>query len=162
MSMVRRHSHQVPALNTASLPDLVFTVLFFFMLVTHMQRQVVRVRYRTPQGTQLTKLVKKTAVIYIYIGRPVGKSKWNAPFQVQINDKVVQPDEIADYVEAERNRLSPEDQQQLTVVIRADRDVPMGLITDVKQGLRMAKALSISYSANPLPQPQTSNRPNQP
>ena len=72
MSMFRRREHTVPGLNTASLPDLIFSVLFFFMIVTHMQKVAVKVQYRTPQGTELTRLTKKTAVTYIYIGKAAG------------------------------------------------------------------------------------------
>ena len=69
MSMFRRRRRQdVPALNTASLPDLIFTVLFFFMIVTHMRQVTLKVQYQVPAGTELTKLTKKSAVTYIYIG----------------------------------------------------------------------------------------------
>ena len=61
---------QMPQLNTASLPDLIFTVLFFFMVVTHMRTVTLKVSFRVPQGTELTRLTKKTAVSYVYIGRP--------------------------------------------------------------------------------------------
>jgi len=59
MSIYRRRKHDIPELNTASLPDLIFTILFFFMLVTHMRKTTVKVKYQVPQGTELTKLVKK-------------------------------------------------------------------------------------------------------
>ena len=60
MSMFRRRlRHDVPALNTASLPDLIFTVLFFFMIVTHMRQVTLKVQYQVPAGTELTKLTKK-------------------------------------------------------------------------------------------------------
>ena len=64
--MFRRHSREVPALNTSSLPDLIFTVLFFFMIVTHMRHETVKVQYQVPQGKELTRLTKKSAVSYIY------------------------------------------------------------------------------------------------
>lgn len=64
-----RDRRQMPQLNTASLPDLIFTVLFFFMVVTHMRTVTLKVSFRVPQGTELTRLTKKTAVSYIYIGR---------------------------------------------------------------------------------------------
>lgn len=149
MSMFRRRTHQVPGLNTASLPDLIFSVLFFFMIVTHMQKVAVKVKYRVPQGTELTRLTKKTAVTYIYIGRPLVGSNQHLPSatRVQLNDKFVSGNEIADYVSAEQNRMSPEDRMQMTVSIKADVNTPMGIISDVKQSLRQAKALRISYSA---------------
>lgn len=49
---------------------------------------------------------------------------------------------------AEKNRMSPEDVQRMTVSLKADRDVPMGIVTDVKQALREAGTLRISYSAD--------------
>ena len=68
--MFRRRSREVPGLNTSSLPDLIFSVLFFFMIVTHMRHVTVKVKYQVPQGKELTRLTKKSAVSYIYIGRP--------------------------------------------------------------------------------------------
>lgn len=149
MSRFRRLSHEVPGLNTASLPDLIFTVLFFFMIVTHMQKVAVKVKYRTPQGTELTRLTKKSAVSYIYIGRPNAgmRHAYGNGYRVQLNDKFASPAEVADYVSAERDRMSPEDQQQMTVSIKADRGTQMQLINDVKQALRQAKAYRIIYSA---------------
>ena len=149
MSMFRRKKHEVPALNTSSLPDLIFSVLFFFMIVTHMQKVAVKVQYRMPQGTELTRLTKKTAVTYIYIGKPSGdlKKVYGNDTRIQLNDKFASSAEVADYVSAERDRMSPEDQQQMTVSIKADRGTHMGIINEVKQSLRQAKAYRISYSA---------------
>ncbi len=149
MSMINRHKYGVPGLNTASLPDLIFTVLFFFMIVTHMQKVAVKVKYRVPQGTELTRLTKKSAVTYIYIGRPsddmgrvMGKD-----MRIQLNDKFASADEVADYVSVEKSHMSPEDQQQMTVSIKADKHTPLGLVNQVKQSLRSARVLRISYSA---------------
>lgn len=149
MRMFRRRSHQVPGLNTASLPDLIFTVLFFFMIVTHMQKVAIKVKYRVPQGTEITRLTKKTAVTYIYIGKPAEWLRTAAGHdtRVQINDKFVSMEDLTDDVAKEQARMSPEDRQQMTVSIKADRHTRMGIITDVKQALRMAKATRITYSA---------------
>ena len=156
MSMFRRHRrHDVPALNTASLPDLIFTVLFFFMIVTHMRQVTLKVQYQVPAGTELTKLTKKSAVTYIYIGarseeqgaRSGEQGTRSGDFFIQMNDKLVSVDEIQDYVIAERNTMSPDDASAMTVSIKADRMVPVGIITDVKQSLRKVNALRINYSA---------------
>ncbi len=144
-----RTHHRVPGLNTAALPDLIFTVLFFFMIVTHMRKQNVMVKYQVPQGTELTRLTKKSTVSYIYIGRPKSAQGeiLSQKSHIQMNDKYVRADEVEDYVAAERNRMQPEDVDKMTVSIKADRHTPMGTITDVKQALRRARALRISYSA---------------
>lgn len=152
MSMFRHHSHEMPGLNTASLPDLIFSVLFFFMIVTHMRKETLKVQYRVPQGTELTRLTKKSAVSYIHIGRPTNayypaKALIFDGSCIQLNDKYVTPREIIDYISAEKSSLSPEDQQLMTVSIKADKATKMSVINEVKQALRQAKALKINYSA---------------
>ena len=149
MSMFNRRRYEVPGLNTASLPDLIFSVLFFFMIVTHMQKGAVKVQFRTPQGTELTRLTKKTAVTYIYIGKPEGnlQKTLGTATRIQLNDKFGNLDDVVDYISAERERMSPEDQQQMTVSVKADRTTKMSIIDNVKQALRKAKAYRISYSA---------------
>lgn len=146
MNMFRHHRREVPALNMASLPDLIFTVLFFFMIVTHMRKVALKVKYQVPAGTELTRLTKKSTVSYIYIGKPIDGSN-NAATQIQLNDKLSTIPDVMDYVTAERNRMTPEDAQAMTVSIKADRHTDMGTITDVKQALRQAHALRINYSA---------------
>ena len=146
MSMFKRTRREIPGLNTSSLPDLIFTVLFFFMIVTHMRKVTLKVKYQVPQGTELTRLTKKTAVSYIYIGKPVtGTVQGNTV--IQLNDKYATTTDIIDYIAAEKSRMSPEDQQQMTVSIKADRNTKRGIISEVKQALRKSKALKISYSA---------------
>lgn len=149
MSLFRHTRRQVPQLNTASLPDLIFTVLFFFITVTHMREVTVKVKYKTPEGTELTRLVKKSAVTYIYIGQPTDEMRRTVgdKTRVQLNDKIVSTNDITDYMAEERERMSPEDVQAMSVSIKADRGTEMGMISDVKQALRKAGALRISYSA---------------
>lgn len=151
MMFADRMRRSVPTLNTSSLPDLIFTVLFFFMVVTHMRKATVKVEYRVPQGTELTRLTKKSAVSYIYIGRaphsaPAAAAAYDG-YCLQLNDKLATPDDIADYIAAERQRMSAEDRIRQTVSLKADRGARMRLITDVKQALRKANVRKISYSA---------------
>lgn len=152
MSLFGRREHEMPGLNTSSLPDLIFTVLFFFMIVTHMRQVTLKVAYQAPQGKQLTRLTKKSAVSYIYIGQPVSGLAGSAANDssrvcVQLNDKLATPAEVMDYVLAEKQRMGVEDQRQMTISIRADRYVPMGVVMDVKQALRQAKVFRVNYSA---------------
>lgn len=143
MSMFKRKDHSVPGLNTASLPDLIFTVLFFFMIVTHMKENQMKVKYQVPEGTKLERLAKKSTISHIYIGKPY---KGGGTTAVQVNDKIVDVAEIEDFIAAERKRMSPDDAKQMTVSIKADKKADMGVITDVKQSLRRANALKILYS----------------
>ena len=143
-SMFRTKRHNVPSLNMASMPDLIFTVLFFFMIVTHMRSDEVKVRYEVPQGSEIRKLANKSAVVNIYIGR-LGDD-----WQVQLNGDIVKAEEIPAHIEQLRAAMSPENAEHLTVRLRADRRTPMGIISDVKQALQKCYALKINYSATEI------------
>lgn len=75
------------------------------------------------------------------------QGKYGKETQIQLNDKLATAPEVMDYMAAEKKRMSAEDQRLMTVSIKADKDTKMGVITDVKQALRQAKAIKISYSA---------------
>lgn len=139
----------MPALNTSSLPDLVFTILFFFMMVTSMREVTLRVQFKVPSATELEKLEKKSLVSFIYIGKPTQEyaRKIGTESRIQLNDKFAEPTEVGDYIYQERENMSEADQPFMTVSIKADKDTKMGIITDVKQALRKAYALNINYSA---------------
>lgn len=145
-SMFRTKRHSVPSLNMASMPDLIFTVLFFFMIVTHMRSDEVKVRYEVPKGTEIQKLANKASVVNIYIGR------LDDSWKVQLNGVIVEPSEIPSRIEQLRTAMSAESAERLTVSLRADRRTPMGIISDVKQALQKAYALKINYSATELKQ----------
>ncbi len=139
----------MPALNTSSLPDLIFTMLFFFMIVTSMREVTLRVEFRAPVATELEKLEKKSLVSFIYIGKPLAEfvKKMGSESRIQLNDKFAEPNEVQDYIYQERENMNEADQPFMTVSIKADKDTKMGIITEVKQALRKAYALNINYSA---------------
>ena len=130
--------------DVASMPDLIFTVLFFFMIVTHMRSDEVKVKLQVPQGKDVQKLANKASVVNIYIGQ--FKGEW----AVQLNGDLVSPDDIPARIEEIRGGMSAENADKLTVSLRADRRTPMGVITDVKQALQQSYALRINYSATEL------------
>ena len=151
-----RRRHGVPSLNVASMPDLIFTVLFFFMIVTHMRSDEVKVRLEVPAGSEVKKLTGHPAIVNIYIGR----GEWREvrgeripkeqEWLVQLNGDIVSPKEIPARISTIRSKLSPENAERLTVSFRADRHAPMGLVSDVKQALQQAYALKINYSATEI------------
>ena len=151
MSRFRQHiDREVPALNLAALPDLIFTVLFFFMIVTHMRQVETHVRYQLPQGTEVGQEASKTGLVYILIGEsltPNPSPKGEGSEMIQVNDRMVRVDEVAQCINRIREEMTEEERQRLTVCIRADRNTEMGIINDVKQQLRRAGALNIFYAA---------------
>ena len=143
---------EMPELNTSSLPDLVFAILFFFMMVTSMREVTLKVQFRSPQATELTKLEKKSLVTFIYVGRPNSPEiieKMGSETRIQLNDQIAEISEVGAYIGQEKASLKEDDQQYMTTSIKGDYETSMGIITDLKQALREAYALKISYSAKP-------------
>ena len=140
---------EMPELNTSSLPDLVFSFLFFIMMVTTMREVTLKVQFRAPQATELQKLEKKSMVTFIYVGTPMQefKAKMGSETRLQLNDAFAEISEVGSYIGQEKSSMKEEDQPFMTVSIKADYDTKMGVITDLKQALREAYALKISYSA---------------
>ena len=151
MAKIRRNDkREMPALNTSSLPDIIFMLLFFFMSVTSMKEVSYKVTCaNSPQATQLTKLEKKSLVRYIYVGKPTDQyvKQYGTETRIQLDDQFAETNEIADYIMNERSTMKEEDQNLLQVSIKADKETRMGVITEIKQQLRNAYALKIVYSA---------------
>ncbi len=150
MARIRRaEKREMPALNTSSLPDIIFMLLFFFMSVTSMKEVTYKVRIQSPQATELTKLEKKSLVRYIYIGTPTEEFRkmYGAETRVQLDDAFAEVSEIENYIVNERSAMAEQDQGLMTVSIKADKDTKMGIIADIKQALRRAYALKINYAA---------------
>ncbi len=139
----------LPKLNTSSLPDLIFSLLFFFMMVTTMREVALKVQFRAPQGTELEKLEKKSLVTFIYVGVPTQEyqKQLGTESRIQLNDSFAEVSEIQDYIIGERASMKEEDQPQMTVSLKVDRETKMGIVTDIKEALRRAYALKINYSA---------------
>ena len=51
MAGFKKSDREMPEMNTSSLPDLIFTILFFFMCVVSMREVTLQVKFTTPQGT---------------------------------------------------------------------------------------------------------------
>ena len=139
----------MPELNTSSLPDLIFSILFFFMIVTSMREEEVKIDFKLPKGTGLSKIERKTAVVNIHIGSPSKQyvSQLGSSTRIQLNDRFANVREVAPFVVNERSLMRQADQAIMKVALKADQNVQMGIMTDVKMELRHARALSIMYSA---------------
>ena len=149
MKLYRGRNHEIPTLNTASLPDLIFSILFFFMLVVHMRKATVHVKYQVPMATELSRMYNNSSIQHIYIGRPInklGKVESNK-MVVQLNDNITTIPEIKKYLIQLSAVLPPEQRKQLSVSIKADRHADMGMIMDLKQALREANVLNINFTA---------------
>jgi biopolymer transport protein ExbD len=138
-----------PPISTASLPDIVFMLLFFFMVTTVMRETEMLVDNTLPQATEVKKLERKSLVSYIYIGSPRGlnrKKQFGTKAKIQLNDAYANVADIQAFIAAERESRAEEEIPLLTTSIKADVDVKMGIISDIKEELRKAQAYKINYS----------------
>lgn len=149
--MKKKGGKEIGAISTSSLPDIIFMILFFFMVATTMREQDLLVRFQLPDATEVQKLEKKQLVSYIQIGEPSTaalRAQFGTAPRIQLNDSYKTTQDILEFIASERDKLSEADRAAMTVSIKADRTTLMGVITDVKQELRRANALKISYAAN--------------
>jgi len=144
----KKKSGDLPPVNTASLPDIVFMLLFFFMVATVMRDSTLMVTNSLPAADQIQKLDKKDRVMYIYAGKPSSRymDKYGTQARIQLNDKFASVSEVGAFVLAERASKRQELQNVLTTALKVDGETNMGLISDIKQELRKVNALKINYT----------------
>jgi biopolymer transport protein ExbD len=144
----KKGSKASPGINTASLPDIVFMLLFFFMVTTTVRDASLKVRLITPKATEIQKLEKKSLVSYIYIGPPIKamQAQFGTEPRIQLNDAYASLADIPLFIEMERKAHDEKEIPYLTTSLKIDKDVKMGIVTDVKQELRKMNALKINYS----------------
>jgi biopolymer transport protein ExbD len=134
-------------INTASLPDIVFMLLFFFMVATVMREDTLKVKNTLPAADQVEKLNKKNPVAYVYIGKPSDNyKKFGTEARIQLNDDFASVSDIAAFIAAERASKREELVPFWTVSLKVDKNANMGIVGDVKQELRKVNALKINYT----------------
>jgi biopolymer transport protein ExbD len=135
------------AINTSSLPDIIFMLLFFFMVTTTMREVTFKVKMKLPEATEIQKLEKKSLVSYIYVGPPVNSGMFGTNTRIQLNDVFATNDDIAEFVQIERNARDESERKFMFTSLKVDSDTRMGIVTDIKQELRKSGAFKINYSS---------------
>ncbi|MDR0713779.1 MAG: biopolymer transporter ExbD [Bacteroidales bacterium] len=138
---------EAPEIATTSLPDIIFMLIFFFMVTTSMRQATVMVEQKMPKASEVKKLENKALVSYIYIGSPqkVYQDKWGTATRIQLNDSFAEIEGIEAFIASERETKNEVDQSKMTTALKVDENVKMGQVTDVKQALRRVSALKIIY-----------------
>lgn len=135
-------------INTASLPDIIFMLLFFFMVSTTMRETQLLVQVKQPKATEVQKLERKDLVSYIYIGPPPSgrQAMLGTEPRIQLNDSYANLNEVQQFIVREREEMSEDEKKLMTTSLKVDMDTKMGIVSDVKQELREANALKINYN----------------
>ena len=144
----RKGKGGMPGVSTASLPDIVFMLLFFFMVSTVMRETEQKIELSVPKATEIKKLEQKSLVSYILIGEPkkVFQSKYGTEPRIQLNDQFADVGDIIQFITAEREARDENEVPKMTTSLKVDGKTEMGIVTDIKQELRKCSALKINYS----------------
>jgi len=148
MSKFKKKTGTSQDIPTASLPDIIFMLLFFFMVTTVLRETDILVQQSIPRATQLLKLQKKSLVSYIYIGKPKDTPKYGTEPLIQVNDVFIDVKNIVLFVAREKDKLSEVERDQITISLKVDKEAKMGIITDVQQELKEANARKVLYTTH--------------
>ncbi len=138
-----------PEVSTASLPDIIFMLLFFFMVVTVMRNSALKVNVNTPSATELSKLAEKSLVNYLYIGKPTAKYQeiYGTQPRLQLGDKFATVADIPIFLETHKIKVPENKRPRITSSLKVDGDVTMGIVQDIKTQLRKSNQLRVNYSS---------------
>jgi biopolymer transport protein ExbD len=145
MSKFKKKANAKQEIPTSSMPDVVFMLLFFFMVTTEMRKQSINVMQRIPEASQLRKLQRKTLIADLYIGEPKKKDQ-GSDAKIQVDDVFIGTKDIVLWASRKRDDLPEIDRDQFTVNFKVDSEAKRGIIADVETELRKANARKILYS----------------
>lgn len=145
MSKFKKKANTSQEIPTSALPDIIFMLLFFFMVTTVLRETDILVEQRLPQAEQLKKLEKKSLVSHIYIGKP-RKEQFGTEPRIQVDDVFIIPEDVVRFVSEKKDKLSEVERDQLTISMKIDKEAKMGIINDVQQELREVNARKVMYS----------------
>jgi len=144
----KKDKGELPAISTASLPDIVFMLLFFFMVATVMRDSSLMIENRLPSADQVEKL-KKDRTIFIYAGKPSSQYKqFGEEPRIQYNDAFIGVEDVQSSIYQGISEMNEELQSKVVVGLKVDKETNAGLVSDIKQELRKANALKVMYIAN--------------
>jgi len=131
---------------TAALPDIIFMLLFFFMVSTIMRDTEVKVKQELPRAEQLVKLERKDLIVNIYVGKPKSAMLGTEPL-IQADGTYIKLERLGTWIREVRSNLEESEKKQLTISLKVDKDVRMGLVIDIQAELRKVDARKIIYQS---------------
>ncbi len=146
MAKFKKKANVKQEIPTSSMPDVVFMLLFFFMVTTEMRKNTIEVMQRIPEATQLRKLQRKSLVTNLYVGAPTKTEQYGTEPKIQANDAFIDPKELVQWVNSEKAKLAENERDQLTIAMKVDVETKRGILADVETELRKANARKVLYT----------------
>lgn len=143
-------TEELPAISTASLPDIVFMLLFFFMVATVMRDSNLMIKNQLPSADQVEKF-QKDRTAFIYVGPPSDKYlHLGKQPKIQYNDALIGLGEVRTSVLTAKEGIIEELQKKFVVGLKVHKTTETGIVSDIKQELREANTLKIMYIASAI------------
>ena len=146
MSKFKKKTQVKQDIPTSSIPDVVFMLLFFFMVTTELRETAIEVKQQIPKATQLRKLQRKSLVTNLYIGEPTKPEQYGKEPKIQADDVFIEPKDIIRWVNEQKSKLPENEREQITVALKVDKDAKRGIIADIETELRKANARKVLYT----------------
>ena len=146
MAKFKKKTQVKQDIPTSSMPDVVFMLLFFFMVTTEMRETTIEVKQQIPRATQLRKLLRKSLVANLYIGEPRKPALYGKEPKIQADDVFIEVKDIIRWVNEKKSELPENEREQITVSLKVDKEAKRGIISDVEVELRKANARKFLYS----------------
>ena len=133
----KNNKRSLPSLNMASLPDMIFTLLFFFIIVSNMREAPHRLQFRVPTATEMEKLEKESMVTYIFV---------NKEGEIQVDYSILDLDNLAGTLEQKISGTPDEKRDKMVISLKIDKETKMGLVNDIRQIVRNSGILLIHFA----------------
>ncbi|MFT4804829.1 MAG: biopolymer transport protein ExbD [Marivirga sp.] len=146
MSKFKKKTSASQDIPTAALPDIIFMLLFFFMVTTVLRETDILVQQNIPRAQQLKKLERKSLVSYLYIGPPKKSEIFGTEAKIQANDVFIEPSGVLLWVANQKDQLAEAERDKITIALKVDSEAKMGIVSDVQQKLRKANARKLMYN----------------
>ncbi|WP_258101189.1 ExbD/TolR family protein [Marinoscillum pacificum] len=146
--MIRKKTRAKAEISTASLPDIVFLLLFFFMVSATIKPMNDQVKLTTPKAEAMTKVNRKELIREIIIGKPINREVGDQEV-ISVDNRVIKKEQLTQWVMEQKETLPENLKDQMIIVIKADEYVKMGLVDDVQEELKKANARKVVYRTTP-------------
>ena len=142
MKFKSKKQRKKPEFNTTALPDIIFMLLFFFMVATVLKTQQVKTSFKLPEATQLTEMKKQVQILNIYLGIDEQENKT----QIQADEHLVPMEKLSQLIASIKAKTTD---KELVVALKADKRIKMYEVNEVKTMLRKQNLRKITYVSEP-------------
>ncbi len=133
--MIRKVKRESQKINTTALPDIIFMLLFFFMVTTVLQNEKI-------QEVNVPDLMSKAPALKKLTGSLVISSWTDGQFLV--NNKICSADELVPVINTEKAKAGRIEKS----LIFLDKETPMSKVNKLKEALQKAELYRVEYIHN--------------